>query len=34
MLATESDEMAMATQKLIQISADERAQAYAMSWVI
>ena len=32
MLAKESDEMAMATQKLIQISADERAQAYAMSW--
>jgi len=32
MLAKESDEMAKATEKLIQISADEKAQAYAMSW--
>ena len=32
MLAKESNEMADATKKLIQISADERAQAYAMSW--
>jgi len=31
MLANESKEMANATEKLIQISADERAQAYAMS---